>query len=111
MATVTVNWTLPTQRTDNTALAASEIAFTRFSLSFNGGAFTQLVDVPAPTASTTLSTAAITTPGNYVLRSVVYDKQVPAKTSTAVDTPFTIPAVVVALAAPKPVTGQAAVVS
>jgi len=38
MATATINWTLPTQRTDNTALPVSAIAFTRFTLSFNGGA-------------------------------------------------------------------------
>lgn len=105
--TVTVNWNLPTQRTDNTALAVADIALTRFSLSTNGGAFVQLVDVPAPSVTTTV--IAPLNPGNYVLRSVVVDKQVPPKLSTPVDTPFVIPAV--ALAAPKPVTGQTAVVS
>lgn len=112
MATVTVSWNLPTQRVDNTPLAVSDIAFTRFLLSFNGGVFAQLVDVPAPSASTTVPAAPINTPGNYVLRSQVYDKQVPAKISSTVDTPFTIPvAPPVSLAAPKPVTGQTVVVS
>lgn len=105
--TVTVNWNLPTQRADNTALAVADIAFTRFSLSTNGGAFVQLVDVPAPAVTTTVTTPL--NPGNYVLRSVVVDKQVPPKLSTPVDTAFVIPAV--SLAAPKPVTGQTAVVS
>jgi len=107
MATVTVSWTLPTQRTDNTALPVSQIAFTRFTLSFNGGAFTQLVDVPAPAATTTLSPTLA--PGSYVIRSVVYDTQATPRLSTQVDTAFVIPAAV--LAAPKPVTGQTAVVS
>ena len=111
MSTVTVNWNLPTQRTDNTTLTTAEIAFTRFTLSFNGGAFVQLVDVLAPAVTTTVPSAPIATPGNYVLRSQVYDKQVPPRVSTTVDTAFTIPVVVTSLAAPKPVSGQTAVVS
>lgn len=105
--TVTVNFTLPTQRTDNTALPVSDIAFTRFSLSKDGGSFSQLVDVPAPNQTTTLTQDLA--PGSYVLRSVVYDKQTPPRASTTVDTPFVIPVPV--KAAPKPVTGQTAVVS
>jgi len=105
--TVAVNWTLPTQRTDNTALLVSAIAFTRFTLSTNGGPFVQLVDVPAPTVTHELPVNLA--PGNYVIRSVVYDRQTPARTSTAVDTPFVIPAA--ALAAPRPVTNQTAVVT
>jgi len=105
--TVAVTWTLPTQRTDNTALPVSAIAFTRFSLSTNGGAFVQLVDVPAPTVMQELPVTL--TPGSYVIRSVVYDRQTPARTSTPVDTPFVIP--VAALAPPRPVTNQTAVVT
>lgn len=107
MSTATINWTLPTQRTDNTPLAVADIAFTRFTISFNGGAFTQLVDVPATQTSTTLTPNLAA--GNYVIRSVVYDKQVPPRTSSQVDTAFVIPAT--ALAAPKPVSGQTAVIS
>jgi hypothetical protein len=109
MSTVTVNWNLPSQRVDNTPLSVAEIAFTRFSLSFNGGPFTQLVDVPAPTATTTVTAAAIAAAGNYVVRSEVHDTQVPSKVSATVDTSFTIPSA--SLAAPKPVSGQTAVVS
>ncbi len=105
--TVTVNWNLPTQRTDGTALPASAIAVTRFSLSYNGGAFTQLVDVPAPTATTTVTQNL--QPGNYVLRSLVVDRQNPPRSSAAVDTAFVVPVPV--LAAPRPVTGQTAVVT
>lgn len=110
MSTVTVNWDLPTKRTNGVALAVSEIAFTRFELSFNGGPFTLLVDVPAPQASTTMS--PVLAPGSYVLRSSVYDKQTPAAVSAFVLTPFVIPASVPApLPAPNPVANQSVVVS
>jgi len=107
--TVTANWALPTRRSDNTVLAVGDIAFTRFTLSRDGGAFTQLVDVPAPTATTTITQDLA--PGNYVLRAVVFDRQNPQRTSTPVDVPFVIPVPVVVLAAPRPVTNLTAVVS
>lgn len=103
--TVAVNWTLPTQRTDGTALPASAIASTRFSLSFNGGAFAPLIEVPAPNATTTITQDLA--PGSYVIRAVAVDRQNPARLSTHVDTPFVVPQPV--LAAPRPVSGLTAV--
>jgi len=105
--TVTVNYTPPTQRTDNTALPVSAIAFIRFSYAPAGGAFVQLADVPA--TSTTHTVDLNLAPGNYVIRSVVYDTQNPARTSTVVDTPLVVPVPV--LAPPRPVTNQTAVYS
>lgn len=100
-----VTWVNPTQRTDNTALA---LGFTRFQLQSPGSsAFVQLVDVPAPTQTTTVTTPL--NPGNYVLRATWYDTQSPAKASTSVDYPFTVAAV--SLAAPKPGTISSVVVS
>lgn len=109
MAQAQVNWTNPTQRTDNTAL---DLAFTRVSLSFNGGAFNQVADIPAAQANTTISTALLGAPGNYVVRMVWFDTQTPARQSTQVDTPFVVTAAPpVVLAAPKPGTGVTVVVS
>jgi len=104
--TVTASWNLPTERTDGTALPASDIAFVRFSVS-QGGAFTHLIDVKPSVDTTTLDQNFA--PGNYVLRAVVHDRQNPARLSTPVDTPFVIP--VSSLAAPKPVTGLTAAVT
>lgn len=106
MAQAQVNWTNPTQRTDNTALT---LGFTRASLSFNGGAFQQVADIPAAQATTTISTALLNTPGNYVVRLQWFDTQNPARSSTVVDTPFVVPVAV--LAAPKPGTGVSVAVS
>jgi len=105
--TVTVSWTLPTQRTDNKALPVSEIAFVRFSVSQGGGALTHLIDVKADVDTTSLDQNFA--PGSYVLRAVVHDRQTPARLSTPVDTPFVIP--VTSLAAPNPVTGLTAAVT
>lgn len=83
MATVTVNWNEPTTRTDGSALPLSAIAGTNVSYSSdNGATFTFLASVP-PGATNQITKDL--TPGTYIFRLAVVDKQVPPKTGANVD--------------------------
>lgn len=54
--TVTLTYDLPTERTDGTPLASSEIKFVEVSLSINGGADFSVVDVVPPDSTTFVQT-------------------------------------------------------
>lgn len=99
---VRVNWVLPTTRVGGGALAVSDIGYTSVQMAIGAAAFTEVAKVTAP-AATFLQTELEA--GTYKFRLVVVDKQSPAKSSVPVDG-----AIVLASAAPAPVTGVTVVV-
>lgn len=72
MARATLNWTLPTERVDGTALDPSEIDRTDIMMSADGGAN---FSSPAPVLPTEPQTFVVDnlTVGSYVFRAIVID--------------------------------------
>jgi hypothetical protein len=88
MANIRLSWVLPTQRVDGKALAASDIAFTRIFMRVQGApSFTALSDVPSPESSLLIGDLDA---GTYDFEAMVFDRQVPAKSSAAASASATV---------------------
>ncbi len=88
MKNVTVTWELPTVRASGKPLDPADLLHTSLEIQVDGApSFTPVADILATEPSTfTISDVDI---GPYIVRLFVEDKT--NKTSTPVDTPFTIP--------------------
>jgi len=99
MKNVTLNWVLPTTRTDGTPLVPSELLETVIEFSDDGGlSFPIQRGTPSPNTSLVFPNLS---PGAYVFRVYVVDLQSPSEISEPVEIAVDIP---VDLAAPSPVT-------
>jgi hypothetical protein len=105
MTTATINWTLPTQRTDGTPLAPTDLASTEIFDSVNGAAATLIATVPTP--ATMLTTPSLV-PGTHVFTLSAVDT---AGTVGVASTPVSETVPTPALAPPAAITGVTVVLN
>lgn len=99
MTTATINWVLPTQRTDGTPFLPAELATTEIFDAVGGAPAQKIADVPSP--ATTFTTANLAA-GTHVFTLVAMDT---AGNLAAPSAPVSVVVPAPPLAAPEPITG------